>query len=360
MELHGPGAFATIINNNWKDTQQAAIEATGIPPTNDLESAILATLDPGAYTAIVRGNGTPGTGVALVEVYDLAQGVASKLGNISTRAFVSTGSDIVIAGFILGNGTSNDKVVVRGLGPSLSDFGLSNVLANPTLALRNSSGTLIRSNDDWQDDRRKPRSSPRWDWRRAIPLEAAIVETLPPGAYTAVLSGVNNGTGVGLVEVYDNPVAGPTPTPGTPTPTPGPPTPTPPPGSTPTPTPTPPPVTCTENFDAVTAPALPAGWAASNPDPGDGTLFVTTTTTPDSAPNSAFIPDQDGISDKVLDSRLITINSAAAQVSFRNNFDTEFSDGTFWDGGVLEVSSPNINGGAFTDVTDPASWREYM
>jgi large repetitive protein len=83
-------------------------------------------------------------------------------------------------------------------------------------------------------------------------------------------------------------------------------------------------------------------------------MFVTTTTTPDSAPNSAFLPDQDGISDKVLDTPNIVITSAAAQLTFRNNFDTEFSDGTFWDGGVLEVSSPNINGGTFTDVTDAA------
>jgi hypothetical protein len=111
---------------------------------------------------------------------------------------------------------------------------------------------------------------------------------------------------------------------------------------------------CTENFDEVSAPALPAGWVASNPDPGDGVLFVTTTDTSDSPPNNAFIPDQDGISDKVLDSRDIAITTDAAVLSFRNNFDTEFSDGTFWDGGVLEVSSPNINGGAFTDVTDPA------
>ena len=136
---------------------------------------------------------------------------------------------------------------------------------------------------------------------------------------------------------------------------PGPPTPTPPRDAhaDADPGPTPPPVPCTENFDGVTAPALPAGWVATNPDPGDGVLFVTSTTTPDTAPNAAFIPDQDGISDKVLDSRPITINSASAQISFRNNFDTEFSDGIFWDGGVLEVSSPNISGGAFLDVTDP-------
>ena len=131
-------AAGHLPNDNWKlrpdgTSQQAEIEATGIPPTNDLESAIHATLAPGAYTAILRGNGTPGTGVALVEVYDLAQGVASKLGDISTRAFVSTGSDVVIGGFILGGAAGNDNVIVRGLGPSLSGSGLSNVLADPTL-----------------------------------------------------------------------------------------------------------------------------------------------------------------------------------------------------------------------------------
>lgn len=83
-------------------------------------------------------------------------------------------------------------------------------------------------------------------------------------------------------------------------------------------------------------------------------MFVTTTNSSDSAPNNAFIPDQDGISDKWMDSRDITITTDAAVLSFRNNFDTEFSDGTYWDGSVLEVSSPNINGGAFTDITDPA------
>ena len=102
----------------------------------------------------------------------------------------------------------------------------------------------------------------------------------------------------------------------------------------------------------MTAPALPAGWTATNPDPGDGTLWVTTTTTPDSAPNDAFIPDQDGISDKVLDRMNVTITSAAPVMSFRNNFNTEFSGGTYWDGFVLEVSAPGISGGDFLDITD--------
>ena len=107
-----------------------------------------------------------------------------------------------------------------------------------------------------------------------------------------------------------------------------------------------------ENFDGVTAPTLPAGWAATNPDPGDGILWVTSTVTPDTAPNDAFIPDQDGISDKVLDRVGVTITSASPMMSFRNNFNTEFSDGTFWDGFVLEVSAPNISGGDFLDITD--------
>jgi uncharacterized delta-60 repeat protein len=115
-----------------------------------------------------------------------------------------------------------------------------------------------------------------------------------------------------------------------------------------------------ENFDGVTAPALPAGWVATNPVPGNGILWVTSTITPDTLPNSAFIDDQEGISDKVLDSPPITIDSASAVLSFRNNFDLEFSGGFYWDGGVLEVSSPNINGGAFTDITNAAVGGSFI
>ena len=124
LELHGPGAFATITNDNWRDdpVQEAAILATGIPPTNNLESAIDTTLNPGAYTAVVRGKNNT-SGVALIEVYDLSQAVLAKLANISTRAFVSTGDDIVIAGFILGGNSGDDRIVVRGIGPSLTALG---------------------------------------------------------------------------------------------------------------------------------------------------------------------------------------------------------------------------------------------
>ena len=201
LELHGPGGFVTITNDNWRDTQQAAIEATGIPPTDDKESAIDATLTPGNYTAIVRGKNNL-TGVGLVEVYDLAQNVG-KLGNISTRGFVSTGGDIVIAGFILGNNNADDRIVVRGLGPSLSGFGLSPLLGNPTLELRDSNGTLLNANNDWQDNPAQAAEISAAGLAPNDQLESAIAATLPPGAYTALLAGLNNGTGIGIVEVYD-------------------------------------------------------------------------------------------------------------------------------------------------------------
>jgi hypothetical protein len=204
LELHGPGAFATITNDNWKDdpVQEALILADGIPPTNDLESAIDAILNPGAYTAIVRGKNNT-SGVALVEVYDLSQAVLAKLANLSTRAFVSTGNDIVIAGFILGGHNGNDRIIVRGLGPSLTAAGVPNALANPTLELRNSDGTLLVSDNDWQDNPAQAAELTAAGLAPANPLESGIAATLPPGNYTALLAGLNNGTGIGLVEVYD-------------------------------------------------------------------------------------------------------------------------------------------------------------
>jgi hypothetical protein len=205
LELHGPGAFVTITDDNWRDDpmQEALIIADGIPPTNNLESAIDATLAPGAYTAIVRGKNNT-SGVALVEVYDLDQAALSKLGNIRTRAFCGTGSDIVIAGFTLGNRGGDDRVIIRGLGPSLIAFGVPDALANPTLELRNSNGTLLISDDDWQDNAAQAAEITAAGLAPGNDLESAIAATLPPGAYTALLAGLDDGTGVGLVEVYDN------------------------------------------------------------------------------------------------------------------------------------------------------------
>jgi hypothetical protein len=201
LELHGPSGLVTI-NNNWRDDQEQEIIATGIPPTNDLESAILVSLAPGAYTGIVRGNEND-TGVGLVEIYDLDTAAASKLANISTRAFVQTGNDIVIAGFILGNNSGNDRIAVRGIGPSLIDSGVPNALANPTLELRDSNGTLLFANDDWQDNPAHAAELIAAGLAPTNDLESGIATTQPPGLYTALLAGQNNGTGVGLVEVYD-------------------------------------------------------------------------------------------------------------------------------------------------------------
>ena len=199
LELHGPPGFVTIINDNWRDGDCAS---TGLPPTDDLESEICATLDPGAYTAIVRGKNDT-SGVALVEVYDLDQAAASKLANISTRAFVSTGSNIVIAGFILGGNSGADRIVARGIGPSLTAAGVANALANPTLELRNGNGALLIANDDWQDNPAQAAELTAAGLAPTNDLESGIATTLPPGLYTALLAGLNNGTGVGLVEVYD-------------------------------------------------------------------------------------------------------------------------------------------------------------
>lgn len=181
--------------------QETLIEATGIAPTNDLESAIDATLTPGAYTALVRGkNNTAGTG--LVEFYDLNPAAGSKLDNMSTRAFVSTSDNIVIAGFMLGSGGS-DRIVVRGLGPSLGGAGVPNALADPTLELRDGNGVLLAENNDWQDDTIQASELIFAGLAPGDYFESGIVATLPPGLYTALLAGRNSGTGVGLIEVYD-------------------------------------------------------------------------------------------------------------------------------------------------------------
>ena len=203
LELHGPSGFTTVTNNDWKDSQRTQIEATGLAPTNDRESAIDVTLVPGAYTAIVRGNPNgAGVGVSLVEVYDL-DNAGSRLANLSTRALVRTGNNVVIAGFILGNTGGTDRIVVRGLGPSLSSFGISNPLQDPTLELRDQNGTLLRSNNDWGDDPVQAAEIAAAGLQPTNTKESALAATLPSGLYTAILAGFNAGQGVGIVEVYD-------------------------------------------------------------------------------------------------------------------------------------------------------------
>ncbi|HEV2842518.1 MAG TPA: hypothetical protein VGW39_14440 [Chthoniobacterales bacterium] len=186
---------------NWRDTQETIIENTGIPPGNDLEAAIVQILAPGSYTAVLRGNGG-GTGIGLVEAYDLnSANTNSQLANISTRGLVQTGNNVMIGGIILGGGTGANEVLVRAIGPSLSQFGIPNALSDPTLGLYDGQGMLIRFNDDWRQNQEAEIQA------TGIPpannFESAVFEILPPSNYTAIVAGYNGATGVGLVEVYN-------------------------------------------------------------------------------------------------------------------------------------------------------------
>src|SRR5437764_4537989 len=199
LELHNASGALIAFNDNWGDTpnKQQIIDANLAPP-NAAEPAILATLDPGNYTAIVRGaNNT--TGVALVEGYDIDAGTSSKLENISTRGLVQTGDNVMIAGVIVG-GSGSQEVIVRALGPTLRNFGVANALADPTLELRDTNGNLIQSNDNWRSTQQAEiiatGLAPPND------AESAIVATLAPSNYTMIVRGVNSTTGVALVEVY--------------------------------------------------------------------------------------------------------------------------------------------------------------
>ena len=197
LEVRNSSGALIASNDNWRSDQEAEIITTGIPPGNDLESAIVATLpaNASAYTAIVRGVNN-GTGIGLVEAYDLDRTVDSKLANISTRGFVQTGENVLIGGLIV-LGQNPLRVIVRAIGPSLPVPG---ALANPTLELHDGSGTLIASNDDWRSDQEAEIIA------TGIPptnnLESAIVRNLTPSNYTAIVRGVNNTTGVALVEAY--------------------------------------------------------------------------------------------------------------------------------------------------------------
>ena len=195
--------FTTIINNNWRDTQENEIQATGIAPTNDLESAIDRVpwpreRIPGSSEAMVTPPASPWS-KSTTSIRRLPRSWPTSAPAPSS----STGDNIVIAGFILGNSPGNDRIVVRGIGPSLTGFGVPNALANPTLELRDNNGALLVSNNDWQDDPAQAAELTAAGLAPTNTLESAIAATLPPGLYTALLAGLNNGTGVGLVEVYD-------------------------------------------------------------------------------------------------------------------------------------------------------------
>jgi hypothetical protein len=202
IELRRANGSLVLANDNWKETQQTEITNAGIAPPHDKEAALIATLTAGNYTAILTGkNG--GTGVGLAEVYDLDQTADSRLANISTRAHVGTGSDVLIGGFVTGNKIGATRVAIRALGPSLQQFGIANPLPDPQLALFNTNGTLLASDDNWQTHPAQAAAIISYGLAPANILESAIAISLAPGSYTAIVTGKNNQTGVALIEVYD-------------------------------------------------------------------------------------------------------------------------------------------------------------
>jgi len=216
LELHDASGVGFAVNDNWQTTlifgiitadQVQEIQDSGLAPNDPAESAIICNLAPGAYTAIVEG-ADAGTGVGLVEVYDLDTiSTTSRLANISTRGFVQTGNDVMIGGIIIV--TQPTRVIVRAIGPSLGQSGVPDPLANPQLELHDVNGSLIAENNDWQttqiggiitmDQVAEIQNS---QLAPTNPAESAIIGTLQPGAYTAIVRGVNDTTGNALVEVY--------------------------------------------------------------------------------------------------------------------------------------------------------------
>jgi hypothetical protein len=201
IEVYGSAGQLFATNDNWRDdpTDSQQIIDAGLAPTNHLESARYGMINPEAYTVVVRGK-NDATGLALFEVYDLDQSVDSKLANISTRGFVETGDNVMIGGTIV-MGSLPAKVLFRAIGPSLTNFGVSNALGDPVLELYDGNGGLIAINYDWRDTQEAEIIA------TGIPpandLESAIVRDLSPGNYTAIVHGLNNTTGVALVEIYN-------------------------------------------------------------------------------------------------------------------------------------------------------------
>jgi glucose/arabinose dehydrogenase len=207
LELHGSDGSLITSNNDWRqNTTQAQTDITNnqLAPPSDLESAIVSTLQPGSYTAILKGQDNA-TGVGLVEVYDVERTSASRLANISGRAFVQTGNNLLFAGFVVGNNIGAAKVVVRGIGPSLIQAGVTNPLFDPTLEVRDSNAALVIANDNWQENGSQAGQISATGLAPSDPLESAIATSLVPGSYTAIVAGKNGGVGIGVVEVYNLP-----------------------------------------------------------------------------------------------------------------------------------------------------------
>jgi hypothetical protein len=201
LEVKGPDGALVGRNDNWRDSQEQQIIATGAAPTNNLEAALVLTLPGQSYTVLVSGmNG--GTGIATVEVYALGRntsGTSQKFHNISTRGNVGTGDNVLIGGTIV-QGSAPQRVIVRAIGPDLAGAGVPGPLQDPTLELRDAEGTLLAANDDWRSDQEQAiiatGLAPQDD------RDSAILTTFLPTSYTAIVRGKSGATGIALVEIY--------------------------------------------------------------------------------------------------------------------------------------------------------------
>ena len=202
LQLFNSNQVLLNSNDDWI-TNRERVEDSGLPPTHDLESAIVRSLAPGAYTAVLRGQNN-GVGIGVVEVYDTALKAHSTLANIGSRGFVGTGDNVMIGGFIIGGETqTNTRIVVRGIGPSLAAFGITAALENPIVDLKDANGATLLSNDDWQQG--QPTEINQLNLAPSDNRESALVISLPHGNFTAILRGKNNTTGVAVVEIYNVP-----------------------------------------------------------------------------------------------------------------------------------------------------------
>ena len=199
LQLYNSAGVQVFSNDNWRDSQEQQVKDTGLAPTHNLESAIVATLATGNYTAVLRGAQNT-TGIGLVEIYDLDSSSGSDLANLSGRALVGRNDHVLIAGVIT-RGDSQRRVAFRAIGPSMRNQGVPNPLSNPILELRDGDGVLIMSNDDWRDapNANEIESS---GLRPPDDLESVILQELAPGNYTSIVRGVDGGEGIGLAETF--------------------------------------------------------------------------------------------------------------------------------------------------------------
>jgi hypothetical protein len=201
LELLDSSNATLATNNDWQQTQSQEISATGIAPTDPHESAIIAALDPGMYTAVLRGANNTG-GIGLIEVYDLDPDPASsEFANVSSRGLAGINDEVMIGGYIIGTGNPAN-LIVRAIGPSLTAKGVAGALQDPTLELHDGSGAKIASNDNWQDDASQASQITTAGLAPTDARESALFATLAPGNYTAIVRGKNNTQGIGLVEFY--------------------------------------------------------------------------------------------------------------------------------------------------------------